>query len=815
MSFSVRMFLNHFLVTGIISSTGLMASPERGTDLVGPVEPFFDQHCYDCHDHLSKKGGLDLLSLSDDLSDPAVLEAWIRIYDRIRLGEMPPQNKPRPSPIEKAALQNHLNPALTAAHEARKETVFRRLNRQEYENTLNDLLGIHISIADRLPDDGRSHGFDTVGEALGISMVQLDEYLRIADDALDAAIADTISAPEVLTKAFSYTTAKSTQEFLGKDWRVTPDGATVFFHAPGYPTGMLKETSTWARGFYRIRISGYAYQSDRPITFSVGSASYARGSEKPIYGYFDMPPGDPTSIELVTWMDERHMVVITPQGLFDPERVIRTEGVQSYQGPGLAITQIELEGPLVEKFPSRGHQLIFEGLGRHEVEPRNPDEKTKPWYQPQFEFPPDLSDKAVFTSLNRFANAAFRRRATEEEVAPYLLLYQTRKHEGDSTEDALKTALSAMLCSPEFLFLKEPPGTLDDFAIASRLSYFLNRTAPDAELRSEATEQTLTRQPEALKRQAQRLMDHPHFDRFIQDFTDSWLDLRNIAFTNPDERLYPEFDRFLQHSAVEETRRYFRELIETNAGIETLVKSDFAMLNWRLAQHYGIEGVSQAAVERFPLPPRSPRGGFLSQASVLKVSANGTNTSPVLRGVWVNERILGHHPSPPPPGIPGVEPDIRGAETLRQILAQHRDSENCQSCHETIDPPGFALESFNPIGGWRTHFRSLGAGEHPVQKQVGNVTIRYKIGPEVDASGTLPDGRGFSGYEEYRNLIASDRDQLAKAFLTNLLIFATGREMGFSDRPEIEGLVQASAEQGHGIRDLVFLVLSSQPFLNK
>ena len=306
-----------------------------------------------------------------------------------------------------------------------------------------------------------------------------------------------------------------------------------------------------------------------------------------------------------------------------------------------------------------------------------------------------------------------------------------------------------------------------------------------------------------------------HFQRFVNDFADSWLDLRSIEFTNPDETLFPEFDRYLQHSMVDETRAYLRELILENRSIDHLVKSDFAMLNWRLAKHYGIEGIDSATVQKVTLPDGSPRGGILSQASILKVSANGTNTSPVLRGVWINERILGKYPAPPPPGIPGVEPDIRGAETLRELLAKHRNSETCQACHEMIDPPGFALESFDPIGGWRDRFRSLGEGEKPAERNVGSKRINYKIGAPVDASGQLQDGRAFADYLAFRDLIAGERDLLAKAFLTKLLTFSTGREMGFSDRPEINELVRKSAEQGYGIRDLVLLTVNSQIFRHK
>lgn len=781
-------------------------------DFTKPLEGLLDKHCYECHDDISTKGGLDLFALSTDLSDEQTLAKWIRIYDRVAAGEMPPEKEEALSDGEKRYFRENLAPSLAAAHDQKKGTVLRRLNRQEYQNTLNDLLGIRLDIASSLPEDGRSHEFDTVGGTLGISMVQMQRYLEIADEALDTAIAKTTGAPEPKVTRASYADTRGHEKFVGSSWLKAPDGAIVFFQSLGYPTGMLREANAEEAGYYKIRVTGYAYQSETPVTFSVGGTSFERGSNKPIYGYYALPPGKPTTVELTAWIDRRYMIEIKPQGIFDETYQIKKNGLENYEGPGLAISHVELEGPIVGEFPTRGHKLIFDGVNRTEIEPRNPKDKEKTWYKPRFEVATETPTEVAFPVLERFAEKAFRRPNKEGTVAPYLILFQKELGNGEPFETALRTALSAMLCSPDFLYLKEPAGELDPYAIASRLSYALTRTLPDKELLAAADDGSL---PGQIESQTLRLMKSDRFERFIDDFTDSWLDLRNIDFTNPDEQLFPEFDRYLQQSMVAETRAYFRELVEKNLGVESFVKSDFSMLNWRLAEHYGIEGVTSPTVERVSLPADSPRGGFLTQGSVLKVSANGTNTSPVLRGVWVNERILGKFPAPPPPGVPGVEPDIRGAKTLREILAKHRTSENCQSCHQMIDPPGFALECFNPIGGWRDYFRSLGEGEKPEFRYMNGKNVRFKIGQQVDASGELQDGRTFAGFAEFRDMIAEDRDQLAKAFATKFLTFSTGRDLGFSDRPEINRIVAASAEKGHGMRDLILLCLQSEIFSHK
>lgn len=779
------------------------------------IEFFFERHCYECHDDLSTKAGLDLYALSPDLTDPESFSKWERIYDRIANGEMPPPEKLRPTDGEKRLFSEFLSPSLSQAHAASKGTVLRRLNNQEYENTINDLLGVRLSLAETLPEDGRARGFDTVGEALGISIIQMQKYLEAANLALDTAIAGKTAPPETKKISANYAETRGAEKFLGDSWLLAPDGAVVFFREIGYPTGMLREAEAREPGYYRIKVTGYAFQSDKPVTFSVNGTSFARGSRKPRWGYFSLPPGKPSSVSFDVWVGERLMVEITPKGIYDQGNLIRKNGIENYQGPGLAISSVDVVGPFSRDFPSRGYQLIFEGLDRPEVKPSNPANKTKPWYVPQFEVVTDSPAEDAITVLRRFASAAFRRDVDDSTIAPYLILLQGEMMKGFSFEESLRTALAAILCSPDFLYLREPAGRLDDHALASRLSYFLARTAPDEILRTAARKGVLTSDPAALRNETERLLKDPGFDEFITDFTNGWLDLRDIEFTTPDDRLFPEFDTYLQDSMVEETRSYFLELIRSNLNVAHLVKSDFTMLNDRLAEHYDISGVTSPMITKFSLPANSPRGGLLSQASILKVSANGTNTSPVLRGVWINERILGKHPAPPPPGIPGVEPDIRGAETIRELLEKHRNSESCQSCHEMIDPPGFALESFNPIGGWRDSFRSLGGGTKPATRMVGSKQIRYNIGPPVDSSGVLQDGRPFSGFEEYRNLIAKEEDQLAKALLTNFLTFGTGRKMGFSDRPEIKEIVEHSAKHGHGIRELIHAAIASDIFQSK
>ena len=784
-----------------------------------PLHVFLENHCYECHDDQSEKGGLDLYSLSTELGDPATMQKWVRIFDRVKNGEMPPEDEPQPNASERSAFTQILSQPLTAAHADAKGTVLRRLNRREYENTLNDLFGTNLKLAKTLPEDGRAHGFDTVGEALGLSRVQLQRYLEAADSVLDASIVKTVGKPESELISASYATGRDAENFLGKQWLKLPDGAVVFFQDINYPSGLLREANTKEAGYYRVRITGYAYQSENAITFAVNGDTYARGAEKPTFGYFSFEPGQAQTIEFKTWIESRYMIQIKPWGIYDANYEIKNKGIKNYRGPGLAILNVELEGPLVEEFPSRGHKMLFDGIERREREPGNPNDRTRSWYVPKFdiELPEDSEPATVaLPVLERVAAKAFRRPVIADKLSAYVDLFQSELALGASFEEALRTAVSAILCSPDFIFLKESPGWLDAYALASRLSYFLTRTAPDEKLLALAADGSLRSDPAVLPAQMDRLMSGPLFERFIVDFTDAWLNLREINFTSPDKTLFPEFDAYLQWSMLEESRSFFRELIRNNHPIVHVVKSDFAMLNDRLARHYELDELGDLGPElrKITLPADSVRGGILSQAAVHKVSANGTNTSPVVRGIWVMERILGETPAPPPPGVPGVEPDIRGASTLREILDKHRDSESCQSCHIVIDPPGFALESFNPVGTWRERFRSLGEGER-IEKVVNGRKVRYKLGPEVDSTGRTPDGQSFANFNQFRDILATRPERLARAMTEKLLTFSTGREMGFSDRPEIDRIVKESAKTNYALRDLMHLIIASEIFRRK
>jgi len=784
-----------------------------------PTAEFLEAHCFDCHGEGAAKGGLDLEKLGHDLSDPAVFAKWERLFDRVALGEMPPAKVTnRPEAMELKAFWAALGPRLVQAHAVAKGTVLRRLNRREYENTMNDLFGTALELEKLLPEDGRSGEFDNVGETLGISMQHMGMYIRTAGMVLEEAIANTTEVPMPQKRVGRYTDDKRMDRYLGDNRLKLVDGSIVRFSAGGYPRGDIKSVSTREEGFYRVKVSGFAYQSDTPITFSVGAITFRRGEEEPIFGYFSFPPGVPGklhTVELTVFMGDRYMIQIEPYGIVDPDLSRRRKEkihAREYKGPGLAIHSVEVEGPLVGEFPTRGHKLLLSGVKRTEIPPRNPNDRNKSKYKPQFEIKSANEKADAEQALGRLANAAFRRPVEPREVTPYVKLFQAERAKSEAFEPALRTAAIAVLSSPHFLYLREPAGALDDYALASRLSYFLTRTAPDAELLGLAQAGELRAN---LRAQTERLLKDKRFERFITDFTQSWLNLREMDFTIPDRTLYPEYEPYLRFSMPRETEAFLRELIAGNHPASAIVKTDFAMINDRMAEHYGIDGVAGSQFRKVALPANSWRGGFLSQGSVLKVSANGSATSPVVRGVYVMERILGITPAPPPPNIPGVEPDIRGTVTLRELLDKHRNVVSCASCHNKIDPLGFALESFDVTGLRRDRFRNRNSESKRVDAVVRGRLVQYRLGPEVDSSGKFLDGSTYNDFRAYRDYLAKHDDRLARAFAGKLLTFATGRELGFSDRAELDRIVADTAQNKHRLRDVFHRIIQSEIFLKK
>lgn len=540
-------------------------------------------------------------------------------------------------------------------------------------------------------------------------------------------------------------------------------------------------------------------------------------------GYFDAPSLSPKEHAFKVWLNPGEKISFHAMTL--PASGARNsgvnEGISTYEGPAVAFDWFEVEGPLLDQWPPASQRRLFGDTAPSAAQTTDPSEAQR------------LSENL----LRDFASAAFRRSVDPAELAPYRTIIETESKRGASFEEALLAGYRALLCSPDFLMLGLESGvpqgaTLGEYALASRLSYFLWNSLPDAVLLDLAAKRQLA-DPATLAAQVDRMLADPRSDRFVTHFLDEWLELHKIDFTTPDPNLFPEFDPWLHDSMLAEPRATFRRMLTENRSARELIAGESVLINQRLAELYGIRGVSGAELREVKLPPGSVRGGFLTQAAILKVTANGTATSPVLRGVWVMERILGIPRLPPPPNVPAVEPDATGAVTIRELIEKHRADSACAACHARMDPPGLALESFDAIGGWRENYRlagqpkkiRVGSGkdsrmvDEPFIEVVSEAgrrnRFKFRVGPAVDSSGVLADGRSFHDVNGLRELLLQDEDALARNVARQLLVYATGAGIRFSDRETLDAIVARTKPLNHGLRSLVQEVVASDLFRAK
>jgi len=778
-----------------------VAEPPDAKQFDEQVRLFLARHCQGCHGDDKPKGNFRVGRLAPDFDARASRERWLTVLKRVRDGEMPPKSKPRPPEKDVQALADWIDGQVKLAdarRAAQGRVVLRRLNRVEYENTVRDLLGVDVDLIDLLPPDTTANGFDNNSEALHVSSFLMERYLEAADLALNVAVANG-PRPALIKKRYSLAESHQVKVTTERVFRKSDDGTVVMFSSSAWQAATLTPFYPPDRGRYRFRISTQAVQSaGKPVTYRVDAGLMLMAGKTHLVGYFDAPADKPAVAEFVEQLEPRNTLRILPYGLASAQSVDKI-GADSYEGPGVAVQWVEVEGPLHESWPPPSHRRIFGDL----------EQKPAPGNRVEVVSKDPAADAERI--LRGFVRRAYRRAVTDDDLKPFLALVKARLDEKRSFEQAVRVGLKAVLVSPEFLFLREKPGKLDDFALASRLSYFLWSTMPDDELFTLAEQQKLG-QPETLRKQVERMLKDPKAKALTENFVGQWLRLREIDATAPDVRLYPEFDDMLKASMLKEPYLFFDEVLAHDLSLANFVASDFTFLNGRLAKHYGIGGVDGWEFRKVSLPSDSHRGGVLTMAGVLKVTANGTNTSPVMRGAWVLDRILNTPPPPPPDGVPAVEPDIRGATTIREQLTKHREVPSCATCHTKIDPPGFALESFDVIGGWRENYRSLGKGQ-PVT--LDGRKMPYLKGPKVDPTGELADGDKVRDIDEFKQLLLKDKDRLARALAEKLLTYATGRAPEAADKPEIDAIVRAVQEKKYGLRALVHEVVQSKVFRNK
>jgi hypothetical protein len=798
-----------------------------------------DKTCLGCHSGTAAKGALDFTSLSFDLRNRATRERWVRVHDRIEKGEMPPQGVELAA-ADRAAMLRQLAPLLYKSDLAdvvkNGRGPMRRLNRDEYEQDLKDILRLpYLDIRDMLPEDREAHHFNKVSEALDMSRVQLAAYLDASEAALRQAMAATPAPPTVTMFRTSGTnlfpgfrsTGTIHSMFFIKDnkginveeerWTPLPkelaEDPTLemgLFRSPGWPYG------AFPRGFkaphageYRVRFSARAvlqhpgfqvsdakhavpmtFRSRRPTNHDIAE------DMKSVGGIIEIQPGlnvYETTVPLTAGQTVEYGLLGLPVPQVDAQGKTgsyRYPPLPPGGQPGVAFRWIEIEGPIPPSmWPPPSHRVLFDELGASPA--------------------PAQPKREASRLLRRFLQLAARGPAPEEAVLKFEQLVFTRLDRNEPFTEAMLAGYQAFLCSDLFLYLREPN---DNFAIADRLSHFLTNSRPDAQLLD-----SRIREPGALRRETDRLIDSPGFDRFVKNFAGYWLNLRHLRRDDPDKRLYPEYqlDEYLIDSLERETLAFLTAMVRDNLPIRNLVDAKFLYVNERLARHYDLDPIYGASMRRVAVPKGSPLGGLLTQGAILKVTANGTSTSPVLRGAWIMDRILGEPPTPPPPGVPSVEPDIRGAKTIRDLLAMHTKSSVCASCHAKFDPAGLALENFDVVGRWRTHYRGTAEGERVSGIDHTGHDFAYTIAGAVDASGALSDGRRFRDVRDLKAIFAANPRQLARNLLNQLTVYATGTPVRFSDRAEIEKMLDSCAADGYGTRDLVHALVRSRVFLGE
>lgn len=766
------------------------------------VQGFLTAYCADCHTGPEAAAGLDLTALPEELARPEVVRRWVQIYDRVNAGEMPPRESDQPSLADRTEFLSDTGDWLRRELQQRAamfgRVQSRRLTAREIERSLQDLLGIDIPLANLLPAEPRAAGsFSTVARGQPMSHFQLERHLAVVDAALDEAFRRALSPPDEYQRDFGPRQIAREDprrrcrepELLGGR-AVTWNGNVIFY-------GRIPATQAPEDGWYRftVRASALNPPAEGGVWTTVSSGLCTSSAPLLTQVATFEATSEPRDIEFEAWLPENHMLEIRPADVtlkkakFDGGQVGAGEGGPQHV-PGIAFERITMRRIHHGMEDEAIRQRLF-GAALTAFDPQTGKAR----------FDNRRSPELARQVLADFARQAFRQPVTESELSGYFALVQAQLDEEAGLKAALRAGYRAILCSPRFLYLAERPGPLDDFAVAARLSYFLTGSTPDETLQQLAAAGRL-HDPATLRHEVDRLLAGNGGRRFVQDFAAEWLDLDLIDFTEPDKKLYPDFDFVVQQAMLEETQAFLETMLTENQPVARLIRAEETFLNSRLARFYGIEGVSGDDLQRVTLTPESHRGGLLTHGAVLKVTANGSNTSPVIRGVWVSERLLGVEIPPPPDSVPAIEPDIRGATTIREQLAKHRAQESCAVCHVKIDPPGFALENFDPAGQWRDHYVQVRGGKRD-------------RGQRVDASYAFADGRQFADFAEFQTLVCSNPRALARNVVSKLLVYGTGAEISFADRDAVEEIVTQAESAEYGLRSLLYGVVTSPVFLSK
>lgn len=845
----------HLLALAAVVFGSTVALAESPLD---KLRPFLKQHCQECHGPTKQANDLRFDTLGTDLTKRESLEGWQGILDQLNAGTMPPKGKPKPDAKEAAVTIRTLTAELKSAYakldSTGGKTVVRRLNRYELRNSLRDLLhldgaadfrpDVMVKLEDRngdgvarwtsndptreFPADDFDDGFDTVGSRLVMSDFLLKKVISAAEYSLDLATASgkkpnldrqTFSAP-IRTESghgdLHHFSQLSDKTFDGIYQRYREPGAATGGLGRVVPT-KIAQTGVPVRGRYRITVEASAHNQNHPW----GDLIKSRQDAPMLLGLhmIDSQQGaysddNPKSIKLTEWelpadgtkrtytfdtlLDAKwlpwlgwenapHDRGLTPSKLvqkylpdsyrslpkdakenerqqYEPE-MAKALFAAGYKGPHVRVFSLTIE-PLDKAWPPKSHTALY---GEKETEP-------------------------VEDLLLAFARRAFRRDVKPDDVARYVKLVKAQIDQGRSRAEALRTGYTAIIASPRFYYLREADGPLDGYALASRLSYFLWSSLPDDELLALAKADKL-KDPAVIRKQVDRMLDDPRSAAFVRRFSSRWLRLYKLGTMPPPGGFY--YHRQMEGEMLKQTDAFFAHLVRENRPIREVIDSDYTFLNERLSQWiYRRDDVWGDGFRK--VPAKGPHGGgMLTMPAIMTATANGVDTSPVVRGVWVLETVLGTPPSPPPPDVEPLSPDLRGKKTIRDQLDAHRKQPACAACHQKIDPFGFPFENFDELGLWRTQYRDGGQ--------------RLKVDPSAE----LPDGTAVKDIAGLKAALLKKEPQVIRHLTEKLLVYGTGRRMEVADRGEVDRIVAALDKSGNKMRDLLKLVATSKTFLTR
>jgi Protein of unknown function (DUF1592)/Protein of unknown function (DUF1588)/Protein of unknown function (DUF1587)/Protein of unknown function (DUF1585)/Protein of unknown function (DUF1595)/Planctomycete cytochrome C len=783
----------------------------RADDAEQALGPFLAKHCISCHGPEEQNADRRFDQLSFDFSNPQNGKLLQDVLDQLNLGQMPPEDEPQPTTEEVRKVVRALTATLAEARGAARShsaarVVLRRLNRTEYLNTIRDLFQLNMTDFDptvAFPADDSIEGFDNVGEGLLTSDFLLAQYLDAAEEVVEKAIRpgtqpkiEHIIAEGDAIHGGGRSDQRGFKRAIVRDQFTRAYVKRKYAGVPAdgeYVLRVKANTVRWKD--HRFDPAGLGYDPSEPPLIRVLVTNRRLGVVATrTFGQYEIQDGEPVDIEVrgflqkgyefaVEWANgprgsqKRIMRKVFPMYLPQDTVYLARNPVEMYLGaaPELRLHRLELEGPLYEQWPLPGFARFFGDIRQ------NPTKE-------------DLD-----RCLTRFASIAWRGPPDRQSLDRYLNLATSRLEQSGDFWQSAKLGMRAMLASPGFLYLVEPEAAggdrkLDDYELATRLSYFLWSSLPDDELFALAAKGTLSR-PDVLAGQVDRMLDDTKATAFSDNFPGQWLGMRRLGEMPPDPATNKAYYADNLESAMrEETLRLFNHVLNQNESVLKFVDADYTFVNEALARHYGLKGVTGDGFQQVALAPEDRRGGLLGHGSILTLTSNGVETQPVVRGIWVLENLLGTPPSPPPPDVQPVEPDTRGVKTIRELMARHRTIETCNECHRKIDPIGLAMENFDHLGRFRD-----GYSKHA----------------RIDPSGEMPDGSKFDGPDGIRAYLLARPNQFTKCLTEKLMTYALGRRLSFTDRSDIDAIVSGVAEKGYGFRYLVTLVVVSEAFHTK